>query len=428
MAQSSLTDLSTADGPKKPAKKWYTNVYILLIILVSLLALSMAALMLLLLPRSSEIIRLMQWRMVRARSFYVDASVQYQGELQRKDENGIVRKKDESVKLDTSGWVDRADPALKRMAQKFDLRVGRDGSTDFAGDYLRAGTANYFNFSSMPARLGTLHFEGFRGRWLRINVKKVLSILDLPLVGGEHPDLSEEDRAYLVDQFRQTPFLQVEEKLQSEPLGGVRTYHYKVKPEKLYFKDFYVLAESKRLGRELTNKERLAAESFFANVTEDSGEMWIGAGDYYLYRVRLRFKYDDGDRAGYVTLTANFSRFNEVPVIDAPTSGVQDVTQVVLSMLPGFKEHLPLAKEGQVPWGTVGADEGLGGLPVQVNDSGQDDPDKDGLPNVLEQFYGSDPNNPDTDGDGVNDGTEVGRGDNPTGAGKLFDFFGGRFQ
>jgi hypothetical protein len=424
-----MADLSSAGGPKKPAKKWYTNVYILLIILVSLLAVSMAALLLLLLPRSSEIIRLMQWRMVNAKSFYVDASAEYHGELQSKDDSGIVRKRDEDLTFDTVGWVDLKDPALKRMAQKFDLRAGKgETALVFAGDYLRAGTANYFNFSTMPARLGTLHFDEFQGKWLRINVKKLLSFLDLPLIGGDHPELSDEDKAYLTEQFRQTPFLQVEEKLQSEPIGGVRTYHYKVRPEKLFFKDFYVMAESKRLGRELTNKERLAAETFFANLTEDSGEMWIGMGDYYLYRMRLRFKYDDGKRAGYVSLTANFSQFNEIPVIEAPTSGVQDATQVVASMLPGFKEHLPLAKEGQVPWGTAAEEEGIGGLPIKVNDSGQDDPDQDGLPNVLEKFYGSDPNNPDTDGDGVKDGEEVNRGDNPTGAGKLFDFFGGRFQ
>ena len=63
-----------------------------------------------------------------------------------------------------------------------------------------------------------------------------------------------------------------------------------------------------------------------------------------------------------------------------------------------------------------------------VPDVAEEDSDKDGLPNVLERFYGSDPNNPDTDGDQMNDGDEVNAGRNPTGAGKLFDFTGGQFD
>jgi hypothetical protein len=41
------------------------------------------------------------------------------------------------------------------------------------------------------------------------------------------------------------------------------------------------------------------------------------------------------------------------------------------------------------------------------------DPDGDGLDNVQEAELGTDPNNPDTDGGGVNDGEEFARGSNP---------------
>lgn len=45
------------------------------------------------------------------------------------------------------------------------------------------------------------------------------------------------------------------------------------------------------------------------------------------------------------------------------------------------------------------------------------DADEDGLPDALESVYNTDPNNPDTDGDGVFDGDEIALGKNPTVAG-----------
>jgi hypothetical protein len=45
------------------------------------------------------------------------------------------------------------------------------------------------------------------------------------------------------------------------------------------------------------------------------------------------------------------------------------------------------------------------------------DGDEDGLPDWLEEFYKSDPNNPDTDGDGTNDGDEIKEKRDPTIAG-----------
>jgi hypothetical protein len=47
------------------------------------------------------------------------------------------------------------------------------------------------------------------------------------------------------------------------------------------------------------------------------------------------------------------------------------------------------------------------------------DPDHDNLSNEKEKYYGTDPLNPDTDGDGYSDGEEINSGFNPLGAGKL---------
>ena len=53
---------------------------------------------------------------------------------------------------------------------------------------------------------------------------------------------------------------------------------------------------------------------------------------------------------------------------------------------------------------------------ARVVDPNGDD-DNDGLPNALEVVWNTDPNNPDTDGDGFTDGEEVAKNHNPTVAG-----------
>ncbi|MBI2473917.1 hypothetical protein HYV70_05195 [Candidatus Uhrbacteria bacterium] len=58
-------------------------------------------------------------------------------------------------------------------------------------------------------------------------------------------------------------------------------------------------------------------------------------------------------------------------------------------------------------------------LAVQMVDEGERDSDQDGLTDSQEQTYGSDPQNPDTDGDGYLDGAEVSSGYNPIGSGSL---------
>jgi hypothetical protein len=47
------------------------------------------------------------------------------------------------------------------------------------------------------------------------------------------------------------------------------------------------------------------------------------------------------------------------------------------------------------------------------------DPDHDGCNNLCEAAHGTDPNNPDTDGDGIKDGDEIARGSDPLRSGPL---------
>ncbi len=407
---------------ERPArKKWYNNVGVMVIVMISVFAVATVGLAFWLLPDSSEIIRVMQWRMVNARTFRADISVSYNGSVENK---ATGDKTAENLALESRGPVDRSDPNKDNLSQTFALAVGPSDSAAKAGGELRVlGSRDFVNFSALPDNLGAIDVGAFKSKWLTFNIDNIRRNLALPIIGGEGKPVSDEDRRYLIDQVRITPFLQFEGRLKSEIIGGAPTNHYKVLPETLFFKDYVIQSETRRLGvSELSAEQRNFLDTFFANVTPDEGELWIGKRDYYLYRMRLRFKFSDEStgRHGTFDLTAAFSDFNKPVKIEAPTGDVQDIDLIVQSLLPSIAEHLPLAKEGRAQTGIQAPAQG--GLPALINTTISEDSDEDGLPDSLEHFYGSDPMNPDTDGDGLKDGYEVDHGLNPTGPGKLFDF------
>ena len=102
---------------------------------------------------------------------------------------------------------------------------------------------------------------------------------------------------------------------------------------------------------------------------------------------------------------------------------VEDCHFTMAPICPANAIVVPLALQTALSTGVAVPPTATGfTVTVVVPAVGSEDPDHDGLSNLLEAFYQTDPNNPDTDGDGVSDGDEVSQGRNPTGPGLLFDF------
>ncbi len=400
-------------------RRWYLNPFVLVIGFMSLTAVLLALVALLLLPQVSEMVDLMKWRMMTADSFRVDTDIEWRGWRTVDDGQGGVTREPESVRVTTSGLVDRSDDAETRQTHKFRTAIGAPTVRYlFEGQFMRLGQDNYLRLDTVPDDLGTLRLDRFAGRWLTFEPADVLRVFGLEFIGGTR-DLSEADREYLLEQFRITPFISVVNRLQNEVVDGKTLLHYEIRPEVLFFKDFYLTEEKLRLGRELTEGERHIVDRFFANVQPEIGEMWIGRTDYYLHRLRLRFRYDDGRRDGVFSAQFDFGSFNEPVRIEMPDGEIEDVRRIVDSLLPGIVNSLPMAALGGQRIASQSDTET--GTVIQPYPSDPDS-DGDGLTDTLEFFYGSDPANPDTDGDGLSDGEEVDKAMSPTGPGGLFDF------
>ncbi len=395
-------------------RRWFFNVPVMVMATVSLVAVSLAGLVLLLLPQTSEIIGVMQWRMVTAKSFSFDADADYRG---TRGAPGAAVRAPEALAWKSSGRLLRQGSGAE-SDQRFRLTAtGGEEPAVVAGELRAVGGDRFISVESAPDALGNLSFGALKGGWLRLDTGKIREVVDLPFLGGDGG--GRDAGAAVADQIRRTPFFRFVRRLPSESISGTAVNHYLVEPEIIFFKDFVVRSEEARRGRELNEDERKVIDSFFADLTADQGELWIGAQDLYLRRLLLRFRYDDGIRNGVFTLTANFRDFNAVTeAVEAP-AGPRDISAFVERLAPGIIAHLPLAKFGAPPRQlTPSANRGATVDAVV----GESDSDGDGLSDAMEVFFGTDPRNPDTDGDGMSDGAEVDNGRNPNGPGRLFDF------
>lgn len=397
-------------------KRWFANVYVLIVITISLVGICMSALLFLLIPSPDEIVRQAQGRFTELDSYRADIDVRYRGTRQTRD--GV---EPESYLLHIDTFRETAASDDTDSTDGFSLAVDQEdgGQLVFEGRRNRLGRAQFYRFTMLPDRIGAVRLDELRNRDLRIDLPRVLGLTDLALVGTGRHTLDDLSRAELRRDFRLTPFVAVTEKFEAERLGGKEAHHFKVRPEILFFRGFFALAESLRLGRELTDAERSKIETRFADITAEDGEIWIGKRDRLPLRLRGRFRLDDGVRRGTLDVTIELSRFNEPVAVEAPGGEVSDTTSFLESLLLGLREQLPLARIGAGQRAETTTDTGL---PVAPRGSASDDPDNDGLSNLLESFYLTNASDADTDDDGVSDGDEISQGRNPSGPGMLFDF------
>ena len=387
-------------------------------------SLSIAGLLLLFLPSSPEIIVFSQWRLSQAKSVAFDVQARYEGEMVQAGQG-----------RQAEGFSYRGEGAVQygrndsRARQDFELRVGTGSdAVETDGQIISRDSETFIELKNSPERLGPFSLAALRGGWLRLDVQRLREAYDLPFVGGGR-QLDPEDQAKVYDHLRRTPFLRFVRRLPAQTVSGAVCYHYEILPEVIFFKDFAIQYETIRLGRELTNAERLRLDEMFANVTAQGGEMWVGRKDYYPRRLLLRFGYDSGQKKGVFSLALNLANFNQPVEVAAPGGNIRDISSLVESLLPGLIAHLPMAgdaafKRPTPPSGSPAGAQGTGGDKVTGGTPTEQGPDRDrdGLPDFMEAFYMTDANNPDTDGDGASDGLEVERATNPNGTGGLYDF------
>lgn len=175
-----------------------------------------------------------------------------------------------------------------------------------------------------------------------------------------------------------------------------------------------------REGREPTTDERLAVETQAKALEKLGVRFWIGIDDHLLYRAQAAGAIPDAMSEEESNVLIPFDLIVELSDFSAPFKG--EAPGDSLSFADAYRLKFGVPVEVSSPAeGTEFLPDDESRLPTEEVQTGGD-PDRDGLSNVLEAFYRTNPNDADTDDDGVSDGDEVLDGKNPRGGGSLFGF------
>jgi hypothetical protein len=204
----------------------------------------------------------------------------------------------------------------------------------------------------------------------------------------------------------------------TELVGGVNTRKMNVRFSPDATRNFLLSVIRARSKREPTDEERLAADRLAAFLEKLYVRLWIGVLDHRLYRLHAAGVIVEPSRRLAVDCKVELSDFDAPLALSAPAAFT------LFGASESGAEVLPESATVLSPPPVSGADFAApeaAALPAAAELGGRD-ADEDGLEDLLEVFYGTNPRDPDTDRDGVSDGDEVLSGRNPRGQGSLFGF------
>lgn len=168
-------------------------------------------------------------------------------------------------------------------------------------------------------------------------------------------------------------------------------------------------------GREPDDSDRLLVETQASALDNLTLRVWVGVEDHLLYRLQAAGAVE-GEKHSLipVDMIIELSDFNKAFSGHIPKKSIS-FASIARSILGSLEES-----DARDLTQVIVIDEEET-LPV-IKTETSDDPDNDGLSNIVEAFYRTDPNVADSDGDGKSDGEEVLSGKNPRGTGTLFGF------
>ncbi|MBM2820907.1 MAG: hypothetical protein HW405_667 [Candidatus Berkelbacteria bacterium] len=303
-----------------------------------------------------------------------------------------------AIVMNTNGqldWTDIYNPKGSFILDSLQLKENNN-TLDIASGEIRVPDSNiYLKINDISKVIFNFDLSQVKNKWYFVEQKE-------PFIPED--EITQEKVDKTKDLSKKYQIIKVTKRLRSESIENNLTYHYQYILDKDAMANF--LADSVEINGEkmsAARKDNLIKD--FKNAMkgiEITGEIWIGKFDFYPHKIltTIAIKDDLFPRGrGTLAITLTLSNINKPIKVDVPTGALP------YSEFEKVLQEQIIAKYKPQSYPTTS----LGGK----------DSDNDNLSDDLEKIYGTNPNNPDTDGDGFKDGDEVQKGYNPLGQGMM---------
>jgi len=330
---------------------------------------------------------------------------------------------------------------------KFDL----EGGIEYAGMNYDLGLESiylpdkiYFQATKIPA-IPFFDLSGLANQWYYEDYEDLSD--DVPYVNSmEELTLTVNDFKNNLDKHN---FIEVKKRLPNEKIGETDCLHYLVKIDSQKLKLFFMESNQDLLNNlnenvnsaEVKKELEEAINEYTEMINKKGIEVWVGQEDMILRKISLDLRYDEKESlANYqyadVKMSLTLSNVNQPIKVTIPDNAkpleeleeaVNDITGIfnTNTSMPSTNLNLNLNTNSSSNQNTnISVNNNTNtslnsNININTNFSLDNDSDSDGLTDMEEIIYGTDKDDPDTDGDGYEDGAEVEAGYDPSGAGKL---------
>lgn len=343
-----------------------------------------------------------------------------------------------------SGKTDRTDINNPKTSGnlKLDMDFSGEGGSQkfyFDLDMVSIGQkAAYYKLNDYDLGIMGMMIEPqisqYKGKWYMLDMEKMKkSASDNSMYNSF--GMGDYDMNKIKKLYEKYELMKFQKDFGDTKLGGVDVYHYQLKLDGVAIANFYIdLLKEMRTGSESEMSQKSFEEMLqdFKDgiekykdlidkvVSNINIEVWIGKNDRFMYKVKVDGKFDKKFLEMIEEeIVAKEEFMNPEMLKDGGPSKSIDETIIGFFNMSDFNKPVSIEEPKEAESLLKVLEEISRGSLSPYRDTivPGSDFDNDGLTDDMEKFYGTDKNNPDTDGDGHKDGDEVNRGYDPKAAG-----------
>lgn len=266
-------------------------------------------------------------------------SLEYSGEVKIEVDTGDSLGGTSNFSINFTGLSDIQKLDDPRSLFSFNIKTDAlpQGEFAFGLEIRTIGKIAYVKLNDVPS-LDFFDLSAVKNQWIKIDAEVLKKQFGLEKVeeqlkeAEKKQELSPEQIEKLKIAVKQAKIFKITEKLASEKIEGINTYHYKFTIDKEEIKKLFIDISQVIT---LTEKELADFDKSLETSELPEGEIWIGKKDLLPYKISLSSTIEETDKSktsGKVSFTLWFKNFNKPVQIDIPAQ-VKPLEEVLEGLL-----------------------------------------------------------------------------------------------